>query len=156
MIDELVRKLELQPHPEGGYYRETYRAALSLETPRGARSAGTGIYYLLPRGTFAAFHRVTSDEVWHFYDGAPLALHLVDEAGHYERRVLGRDVLRGEHPQVVVKAGVIQAGEPLGDYALCGCTVAPGFDFADWRMPPYDELAVSHPRHRELFRRFTR
>jgi hypothetical protein len=78
MIDELVRMLELQPHPEGGYYRETYRASAVLETPRGRRHAGTAIYYLLPKATFAAFHRVTSDEVWHHYDGGPLALHLVD------------------------------------------------------------------------------
>lgn len=155
MIDDLVKTLGLKPHPEGGFYKETYRADVGVPTERGERSAGTAIYYLLPKGTFAAFHRVLSDELWHVYDGA-LALHVIDESDHYARTVLGRNVLKGEQPQALVKAGALQAAEPLGDYALCGCTVTPGFDFADWQMPRLDELAMSHPQHRELFKRFTR
>lgn len=155
MVDELVRALGLQPHPEGGYYKETYRAPARVDTPRGVRAAGTAIYYLLPRGTFAAWHRVTSDEVWHFYDGASLTLYLLGEGG-LETVVLGRDVARGERPQVVVPAGVLQAAVPRGDYTLTGCTVAPGFDFADWEMPPREELLARYPEHAELMRQLTR
>jgi uncharacterized protein len=155
MVDELVKLLELAPHPEGGFYKETWRAALTVQTPRGPRSAGTSIYYLLPRGSFAAWHRVASDEVWHFYEGHPLELYLL-EAGRLERVVLGREVARGERPQVVVPAGVWQAAVPRGEYTLCGCTVAPGFDFADWELPPAEQLVALYPEHAELFRQLCR
>ncbi|NTX05984.1 MULTISPECIES: cupin domain-containing protein [unclassified Myxococcus] len=156
MVDELIRGLGLVPHPEGGFYKETYRAALKVETPRGTRSAGTAIYYLLTQDTFAAWHSVTSDEVWHFYEGAPLALYLVGEDGRLETVVLGRDVTKGEQPQVVVPAGVLQAGESRGAYSLVGCTVAPGFDFSDWEMPTPESLVSEHPAHSELMRRLSR
>ncbi|NTX63381.1 cupin domain-containing protein [Myxococcus sp. CA051A] len=156
MVDELIRGLGLVPHPEGGFYKETYRAALKVETPRGIRSAGTAIYYLLTQDTFAAWHTVTSDEVWHFYEGAPLALYLVGEDGRLETVVLGRDVTKGEQPQVVVPAGVLQAGESRGAYSLVGCTVAPGFDFSDWEMPTPESLVSEHPAHSELMRRLSR
>jgi predicted cupin superfamily sugar epimerase len=157
MVDELVRTLGLAPHPEGGFYRETWRSAVPVETPRGVRSVGTAIYYLLPRGTFAAWHRVSSDELWHFYDGHALTMYLLDErVGRLETVVLGRDVARGERPQVLVPAGVLQAAQPRGDYALCGCTVAPGFDFADWQMPARDSLVARYPEHAELVRQLTR
>jgi predicted cupin superfamily sugar epimerase len=155
MIDELVRALGLQPHPEGGYYKETYRARLRVETPRGTRAAGTAIYYLLPRGEFAAWHQVASDEVWHFYDGASLTLYLLGDPG-LETVVLGREVKRGEQPQVIIPAGVLQAAVPQGDYSLVGCTVAPGFDFADWEMPSRAQLTARYPEHAELFRQLTR
>ncbi len=155
MIDELVRALGLQPHPEGGYYKETYRASARVETPRGSRAAGTAIYYLLPRGEFAAWHQVASDEVWHFYDGAPLTLYLLSEQG-LEAVTLGREVARGEQPQVIIPAGVLQAAVPRGDYTLVGCTVAPGFDFADWEMPAREALIARYPEHSELMRQLTR
>ncbi|QSQ21521.1 cupin domain-containing protein [Pyxidicoccus parkwayensis] len=156
MVDELVRRLGLAPHPEGGFYKETYRAALAVQTPRGTRSAGTAIYYLLPRGSFAAWHRVTSDEVWHFYDGHPLELLLVGASGEPETVVLGRDVTKGEQPQVVVHAGVLQAAVPRGEYTLVGCTVSPGFDFSDWEMPSADSLVARYPKHAELMRRLAK
>jgi uncharacterized protein len=156
MVDELVRTLGLAPHPEGGFYRETWRSTVSAQTPRGIRSVGTAIYYLLPRGTFAAWHRVTSDELWHFYDGHALTMYLLDERqGQLETLVLGRDVSKGERPQVLVPAGVLQAAEPRGDYTLSGCTVGPGFDFNDWEMPRGEELAARHPEHATLFRRLS-
>ena len=156
MVDELVRRLGLVPHPEGGFYKEMYRAALAVETPRGTRSAGTAIYYLLPRGTFAAWHRVTSDEVWHFYDGHPLELLLVGASGGVETVVLGRDVTKGEQPQVVVHAGVLQAAVPQGEYTLVGCTVSPGFDFSDWEMPSAESLVAQYPEHAELMRQLAK
>jgi predicted cupin superfamily sugar epimerase len=154
MVDELVRALGLQPHPEGGYYHETYRASAQVRTPRGARAAGTAIYDLLPRGAMAAWHQVASDEVWHFYDGAPLTLYLLSERG-LETVVLGREVARGERPQVVIPAGVLQAGMTRGDYTLVGCTVAPGFDFADWELPPRATLLARYPEHAELVRQLS-
>ncbi|KFE68599.1 cupin domain-containing protein [Hyalangium minutum] len=154
-VDELVRALGLEPHLEGGYFRETYRAKAQVETPRGVRSAGTSIYYLLRRGEFAAWHQVASDEVWHFYDGAPLTLYLLSEQG-LEEVTLGREVSQGERLQVVVPAGVLQAAVPRGDYTLAGCTVAPGFDFADWELPTRDTLVARYPEHAELVRQLTR
>lgn len=154
MVEELVKGLDLAPHPEGGFYRETWRAAGTVRTPRGTRSLGTSILYLLPRGTYAAWHRVNSDELWHFHDGQALALHLLDEhQGRVETVVLGRDVARGERPQVLVPAGVLQAAEPRGEYTLCGCTVSPGFDFADWELPRGEDLAARYPEHAEWMRR---
>lgn len=155
MSDALVRALGLQPHPEGGYYREMYRATAQVETPRGRRPAGTAIYYLLPRGTFSAWHRLASDEVWHFYEGEPLTLYLLGDGG-LEQVVLGREVARGERPQVVIPAGVLQAAVPQGAYTLVGCTVAPGFDFADWEMPSREALVARHPEHAEVLQRLSR
>jgi predicted cupin superfamily sugar epimerase len=154
----LVAELELSPHPEGGFYRETWRAPLVVEgLPQGARAAHTAIYFLLPAGTFSALHRVASDEVWHHYDGDPVELHLLDGAGTHRIEVLGRDLGRGERPQHVVPAGVWQAAVPRGTrYALCGCTVAPGFDFADFEMPPREVLLARYPQHDELVARLTR
>jgi predicted cupin superfamily sugar epimerase len=155
MVDELVAALGLTLHPEGGYYRETYRASAMVETPRGPRSAGTAIYYLLPRGQFAAWHEVASDEVWHFYDGAPLTLYLLTAQG-LETVRLGRQVARGEQPQVTVPAGVLQAAVPGGDFSLVGCTVAPGFDFSDWQMPSAQALVARYPEHAHLLRQLSR
>ncbi|MCY1079766.1 cupin domain-containing protein [Archangium lansingense] len=156
MVEELVKTLGLAPHPEGGFYRETWRSTVPVETPRGARSVGTAMYYLLPRGTFAAWHRVNSDELWHFYDGHVLTMYLLNENGSMETVSLGRDVTRGELPQVLVPAGVLQAALPRGDYTLCGCTVGPGFDFADWEMPRGEDLAARYPEHAKLFRLLSR
>jgi len=149
--------LGLEPHPEGGFFKETWRGALRLALPRGARSAHTAIYFLLPAGTFSAFHRVASDEVWHHYDGDRLALHLVDDHGVHTEVVLGRDIARGERPQHVVPAGTWQAAVPLGDpHVLAGCTVAPGFDFADFEMPSRAELMARFPHLGALVTRLTR
>jgi predicted cupin superfamily sugar epimerase len=131
---ELVELLQLQPHPEGGHYREIYRspASVTCADGRGARSAITTIDFLLARGQFSAWHRVASDEVWHLLEGGPLCLWLMTPAlDRIEQVELGRaDGTRG--PRQVVAAGWWQAAEPVGDYALCGATVGPGFDFADF------------------------
>jgi uncharacterized protein len=158
-IASLVRRLGLAPHPEGGFYRETFRARLELGgLPHGApRRASTAIYFLLPAGSFSAFHRVRSDEVWHHYGGDPLALHVIGESGERATFRVGGDLASGEEPQAVVPAGAWQAAEPLGRrFSLCGCTVAPGFDFADFELADRAELAARFPRHRELIERLTR
>lgn len=152
-VDELIELLSLVPHPEGGYYREIFRAAITVEgTPHGApRSASTAIYFLLPAGSFSAWHRVASDEAWHFYDGDPLELHTIDASGAHAFTLLGRDVAAGERPQHVVPAGVWQAARPRGSrFTLVGCTVAPGFDFADFEMPTRARMHELLPAHRDL------
>jgi uncharacterized protein len=160
--DDVVRLLGLSPHPEGGFYRETFRAPdLPVPLPdRGVRAASTAIYFLLRRGDFSALHRVRSDEAWHHYLGAPLELHLFDDAGHTEL-LLGSDLARGERPQAVVPRGVFQ-GARLGasggshDFALVGCTVAPGFDFLDFEMPSRAALVASFLGYRALVEELTR
>jgi uncharacterized protein len=155
----IVRILEMQPHPEGGYYRESFRAPLVLSgLPHGVpRNASTAIYFLLPAGTFSAFHRVRSDEVWHHYDGDPLALHIISRAGSYERIPLGHNLSAGDRPQVVVPADTWQAAEVPGkNFSLCGCTVAPGFDFADFELAKRDELVARFPKYAAIIARFTR
>ena len=156
----VVTALGLAPHPEGGFFRETFRAPLAIDAPQGSRSASTAIYFLLPAGSFSALHRVRSDEVWHHYDGDPVELYtLHDDVGDGEARVvrLGSDLARGDRPQVVVPAGVLQAAVPVGKrFALCGCTVAPGFDFADFEMPSRAELLGRFPGTAELIERLTR
>jgi hypothetical protein len=152
---EIIATLGLQPHPEGGYYREIYRSAGTLPLPRGTRAVLTSIWFLLPPGTFSAWHRVRSDEVWSVFEGA-LDLHLLDDAGTYRLLRLG-SLEAGVEPQAVVPAGTLQAAEPRGDtFVLCGCVVAPGFDFADFRMPPGAELTARFPEHAEVIARLTR
>jgi predicted cupin superfamily sugar epimerase len=155
----IVNAFGLAPHPEGGFYRETFRSSLEVESSQhtGLRSASTAIYFLLPAGSYSAFHRVRgSDEVWHFYDGDALELYLLDDAGARSIR-LGRILANGDVPQAVVPAGVLQAAVPLGQrYSFCGCTVAPGFDFADFELPKRKDLLISFPGQRALIERFCR
>ena len=134
---EVIRLLDLAPHPEGGHFRETFR------DPRpagGARAASSAIYFLLARGTRSRWHRIGAAEVWHFYAGAPLMLEVAaSEAGHSRTRLtLGADLAAGERPQAVVPAGAWNAAESLGAWTLVGCTVAPGFDFARFELAPED------------------
>jgi predicted cupin superfamily sugar epimerase len=128
---ELIRLLDLQPHPEGGHYRETFRDTGTIES---GRAASTAIYFLLARGERSHWHRIDAAEVWHFYAGAPLTLEIADLNGSIERLTLGPDIAAGERPQGVVPAGAWQAAESLGDWTLTGCTVAPGFEFAGFEL----------------------
>ncbi len=153
----VVGALGLTPHPEGGYYRETFRAPVAVGAPQGSRAASTAIYFLLPAGSFSALHRVKSDEVWHHYDGDAVEIYTLQDDGAHCVTRLGRDLGRGERPQLVVPAGVWQAAVPVGSrYALCGCTVAPGFEFADFEMPQRADLVARFPEVRELVERLTR
>jgi uncharacterized protein len=130
---EVARLLGLQPHPEGGFYRETFRASAG----EGRRAASTAIYYLLREGEVSAWHRVDADEVWHWYAGAPLEL-TTSEGGRDDRSAvrLGTDLAAGERPQAVVPAGVWQTARSLGAWTLVGCTVAPAFEFSGFEMAP--------------------
>jgi predicted cupin superfamily sugar epimerase len=162
--DELIRHLNLTPHPkEGGYFRETYRsfetfsAAVLPQHYGGERSAGTAIYYLLTPNTFSALHRLQTDEIFHFYLGSPLRMLQLFPDGGGRTILLGSDVLAGQQLQAVVPRGVWQGSflEPDGDFALVGCTVAPGFDYADYEHGRREALLQKFPEHADLIRRLT-
>jgi predicted cupin superfamily sugar epimerase len=129
---EIIARLDLKPHPEGGHYRETFRDAC-LDS--NGRSASTAIYFLLARGERSHWHRIDAVEVWHHYAGSALALQIADGDGTRMLR-LGPDLAAGEVPQAVVPAQAWQAAESCGDWTLVGCTVAPGFDFATFELAP--------------------
>ena len=198
-----IEKLRLEPHPEGGYFRQTYKSELRVSAegfgdpttgaseasqdqdsrplakdPRrvkhaaevfGTRAASTGIYFLLEGKNFSAFHRLRSDEMWHFYAGAPLVVHVIDPAGNYSSIQLGNDAEAGQVFQAVVRAGCWfgsrlaenphfwqnrpEVGHP---YALVGCTVAPGFEFEDFELARRGELEGKYPQHSDIIRRLTR
>lgn len=128
--DEIIAKLELKPHPEGGHFRETFRDAANID----GRAASTAILFLLKAGERSHWHRVDSTEIWHFHAGAPLRLEIDD--GRRTVITLGPNVLRGETPQGIVPSGAWQAAQSLGSWTLVGCTVAPGFHFAGFELAP--------------------
>ena len=131
---DIIARLELKPHPEGGHYRETFR------DPRvdvGGRSVSTAIYFLLARRERSHWHRIDAVEVWHYYAGSPLMLEITDGDSHRTTR-LGSDLAAGEVPQAIVPAQAWQAAESSGDWTLVGCTVAPGFDFSKFELAPKD------------------
>ena len=134
---ELIETLGMRPHPEGGFYREIFRSS-SQVTPadeRGTRAALTTIYFLLPQGSVSRWHRVASDEVWHLYDGGPLELLEISASGRdLVRHRLGPIGGDNSAPVCTIRAGMWQAARPVGDFVLVGCTVGPGFDFADFRL----------------------
>jgi hypothetical protein len=159
-----IEKLDLRPHPEGGFFKETYRSSEIIpgsalpERFEGDRVFSTGIYFLLPGGDFSAFHRIKQDELWHFYDGASLTIHEIDKGGVYSAVKLGRDILNGEYPQATIRAGSFFAAS-VNDpesFSLIGCTVAPGFDFTDFELPFRNELSGLFPQHREIIEKYTR
>jgi hypothetical protein len=156
-VETLIRELRLEAHPEGGFFRETYRS--SVVDARG-RAAATLIYFLLPQGHVSRLHRIDADESWHLYRGGPLEIYELDESDPDEAlrvTTLGTDLARGERPQHVVPAGrwfgaACAAGT---DYALVGCSVAPGFEFARFELGDRRELEARFARHRSLIRRLT-
>jgi predicted cupin superfamily sugar epimerase len=129
---DIIRLLELQPHPEGGHFRETFRDARKDHT---GRAVSTAIYFLLARGERSHWHRVDAVETWHWHCGAPLRLE-IHEGGTRTTVMLGPDLAAGERPQAVVPAHAWQAAESLGDWTLVGCTVAPGFTFSGFELAP--------------------
>ena len=158
-----IQKLGLVEHPEGGWYREFHRAAESIpadglpERFSGERSFSTAIYYLLEGEQFSSLHRIQQDEVWHFYDGSSLTIHVLDQAGNYSTIRLGRSSENDLSLAAVVDAGCLfgaTVDDPTG-YALVGCTVAPGFDFDDFEMPDRETLLQQYPQHRDVIKRLT-
>ncbi len=159
-----VRALALRPHPEGGYYRETYRAAEEIPASGlparfgGARACSTAIYFLLKSGQVSHLHRIKSDELWHYYAGSPLTLHVWFAGGRYRTLRLGCRVNEGQQPQILVPAGAWFGAtvDRTRSYSLVGCTVAPGFDFADFEFAERSALLKRFPRQRRLVERLTK
>lgn len=163
-INQIIKSLDLEPHPEGGFYKETYRSegvmnpqdsGLEME---GNRNFSTSIYFLLVAGNFSAFHRIKQDEIWHFYDGDPIDLHVINPKGEYTKVKIGRNFANGEVPQYVVQAGDWFASEVSqnGNYSLAGCTVSPGFDFRDFELANAQQLTAVYPVYLEVISRLTR
>jgi len=162
-IEELIEKLDLRPHPEGGYFKETYRSVGKINNNclepvyEGARNYSTCIYFLMTSDSFSSFHKVNQDEIWHFYEGSPIRLHVISENGNYTEYKIGRNFSKGEVPQLVVPGGHWFAAEVSDNdsYSLVGCTVAPGFDFSDFNLPSMGDLVSKYPQHEELITRLT-
>jgi predicted cupin superfamily sugar epimerase len=158
-----IEKLELKRHPEGGYFRETYRSHEVIskqalpERFNGDRVFSTCIYFLLNKNEYSAFHTVQQDEVWHFYEGSSLTIHIINQKGDYCPVKLGKDIENGESFQAIVRAGCWFAAAVNNQeaYSLVGCTVAPGFDFADFEMAERNRLVDKYPEHRKLIEKYT-
>jgi predicted cupin superfamily sugar epimerase len=163
-IEDVVRLLQLKPHPEGGFYAETYRSPELIKhgaLPQrfgGDRNFSTAIYFLLPAGVFSAFHRIQADECWHFYEGSPLTIYVINEAGELSKIRLGRNITDGQVFQAIVPAGCWFASIPdqSEGFSLVGCTVAPGFDFADFELADADVLSANYPKHTGIIKQLCR
>ena len=156
--EEIKKRLNLAPHPEGGFYRQTYISEERVGLARGARAMGTAIYYLLEPGTFSEMHVLTSDEVFHFYLGDPVEMLQLWPNGRSALVTLGPELQSGQEPQLTVPAGIWQGTRLVegGQVALLGCTVSPGFDFEDYRGGSYADLAEKWPERSERIRELTR
>ncbi|MDF2368895.1 cupin domain-containing protein [Sneathiella sp.] len=133
---DIIQRLKMQPHPEGGHFVETFRDDLTL--PETNRALSTAIYYLLEKGDRSHWHRVDAVEIWHYYAGAPLTLSIAAEDAPSEEWILGADLLKEEYPQIVIPRSSWQSAHSNGDWTLVGCTVAPGFEFEGFEMAPKD------------------
>ncbi|WP_406683390.1 cupin domain-containing protein [Seonamhaeicola sp. MEBiC1930] len=162
--ENIAKTLNMQPHPEGGFYKETYRSkGLISENDldddiSGKRNFSTGIYFLLTSNTFSAFHRIKQDEMWHFYKGSPLKLHIITDKEEYSSVIIGNNIEAGEVPQFTVNARDWFASEVVkpNDYSLVGCTVSPGFDFKDFELPEREFLISKFPQHSKIITKLTR
>ena len=162
--NQLIQKYNLQPHPEGGWYKQTYKSneeinADALPERFGAnRAFSTAIYFLLEKGNFSAFHRIKSDECWHFYVGDPLLIYIIEKNGGLKVISLGSDLEKGHSFQYVVPANCWFASRPapISEYCFVGCTVSPGFEFEDFELADATELSVMYPQHKSIIKELCR
>ena len=156
-----IDKLNLVSHPEGGYFKEVYRSDESLKAASlpsrflGDRSFSTAIYFLLEKGQKSAFHRIKSDELWHFYDGDPVIIYIIDKKGNLSTLKLGLNLDTAYSPQIVIPANCWFAAETEGNFTLSGCTVSPGFNFDDFELASRNKLSEEFPQHKVLINKFT-
>jgi predicted cupin superfamily sugar epimerase len=163
-VAQLIKQFDLLPHPEGGWYRQTYKSKESIpghalpERFNGNRSFATAIYFLLEKGNFSAFHRIKSDECWHFYAGDPLCIYILHPDGKMETVHLGKNFQNGELFQFVVPANCWFASCPApgSEYCFSGCTVSPGFEFEDFELAEADELIKDFPEHAAIIKELCR
>jgi uncharacterized protein len=164
IAEEIIKKLDLKPHPEGGFYKEIYKSRDFVEPTclhnkfNDKRRFSTSIYYLLRNGDFSAFHRIKSDELWHYYAGGDILLHLLDHKNGYQTKILGNEITSNGSFQVIVPANVWFAAEPSqgSPFTLAGCTVSPGFDFDDFELANKDQLLQQFPRNADVINRLCR
>ncbi|MGB0166607.1 MAG: cupin domain-containing protein [Luteibaculum sp.] len=165
MIKELVKRFELEPHPEGGFFKESYRSSQLVNTSGLAnfpeeqqRNVSTGIYFLLTAANFSAFHKIRSDEMWHFYAGDPLEIIVIDPNTEILKTKLLGSPSQGLTPQLTVAANCWFASKVHqgGDYSFVGCTVAPGFDFKDFELAQREKLIAQYPQHTSIIKELTR
>lgn len=158
--EQYIDQLKLEPHPEGGYFKETYRSDImeKFSTHDGVRNLCTGIYFLLTQENFSAFHRIRSDEMWHHYDGSAIEIFWISQEGKINQVTLGKSLDDYQVPQAVVPANSWFAScvEEGGDFALAGCTVAPGFDFRDFELADRVDMLREFPQFEQIIRKFTR
>ena len=162
--NKYIKKLQLKPHPEGGYYKELYRAGeliLPDHLPvryKSSRNFSTSIYFLLEGNQVSTFHRLKSDELWHFYDGSTLIIYIIEEGGELKKIKLGRNMNNGENFQIQIKNNNWFGAELLdkSSFALIGCTVSPGFEFEDFEMGDKIELTKRYPEHKDIIFKLTR
>jgi len=149
-----IQHLNLEPHPEGGYFKSTYASMETLDTSGGTRNQYTSIYFLLGEGDVSHFHRLKSDELWYFHGGSSLIVHVIDEEGNYVEHQLGLDIENGESPQVLVPRNSIFGSSVVdnGAFSLVGCMVSPGFDFEDFELFTQSELLEKYPEHEQIIR----
>jgi predicted cupin superfamily sugar epimerase len=157
---QIIKKFNLETHPEGGYFKETYRSEL-VAVPEGFKSErnySTSIYFLITNEAFSAFHKVNQDEIWHFYIGSCIHLHLIHPNGKYELIKVGNQITDGEVPQFVFTAQTWFAAEVVEEhqFAFVGCTVSPGFDFKDFELANREALTSKFPNHKNTIKRLTR
>ena len=161
--EQWIESLQMQRHPEGGWYCEIYRSSETIPHRclparfTGDRAFSTAIYFLLQGEEFSAFHRIEQDELWHFYDGSSLTVHVIDAAGVYSAIALGKDLHTGQRPLALVRGGCY-FGATVDDpssYTLVGCTVSPGFTFDDFEMPDREHLLKLHPQHHDIILKLT-
>jgi predicted cupin superfamily sugar epimerase len=143
---KLIEKFDLQPHPEGGYFQENYRSEIIIAEKNlpvdfgGRRSLATSILFLLPQGTFSAFHKLKQDEIWYYHGGNGPIIHCIYPDGTHKKFKMGLGLEKDEQPQLIIPAGTFFASVAEDDYGFCGCVVTPGFDFADFNMPTAAQL----------------
>ena len=160
--EEIISALNLKKHPEGGYFSEIYRSAEKIsslpERFKRAHSLYTSIYFLLQGNDYSAFHILKSDEIWHFYEGTVLDIHIIRKDGSLETVSLGRDITKGERYQYMVESGQYFAAEvrDKSSFALVGCTVSPGFEYEDFELPPREELIKKYPQHEDIIIKLTK
>ena len=152
----LIKKLGLEKHPEGGYFKQTYRSDIivNVDGYDGPRYIASAIYYLLSGDEFSAFHRIKSDEIWHYYAGSSLTLHAIGSDG----KMLKTKINKTRNPQAVMKAGTWFAAvlDSKRSYCLLGCTVSPGFDYLDWELGKKHDLVEMYPQHKKVIERYTK
>ena len=155
-----IEKLKLIKHPEGGWYKEVYRSEEFIdinsldERFSSERNLSTSIFFLLEKNEFSAFHKIKSDEIWHYHSGSSLKLYMITPEGKLIEKKLGLDIENNEFPQVVVPHGYYFAAKTECEFTLCGCTVSPGFDFSDFEMPNSESLTEMFPAQAEIISLF--